>query len=229
MPSNPRFLYKYRTTSDETLAALDERKVWYASAPSFNDPFDTRSAVRKRDVKEFIKSLGPGASLAGNIDDLYEELMQRFDSVIARRVSIFCMNQHCNHPLMWAHYADGHRGFCLEFQRDAGSRLESFAMAVRYRKKYRQLLIDDVSPPTTKAMEKILLRKSRDWRYEKEWRDVMGKPAGLQSFPGKLTGIIFGARMQDDETRRLRRMFEADHVTFRRAYLSRKRYKVQIR
>jgi hypothetical protein len=71
---------------------------------------------------------------------------------------------------MWSHYADNHRGICLEF--DANSELFRSCRRVAYRSKY------PVMRPQTLLQgnfEQALLTKSNDWKYEDEYRIIAKK------------------------------------------------------
>lgn len=46
-------------------------------------------------------------------------------------------------------------------------------------------------------IDNLLCYKSNEWSYENEWRCIQQQGDKLYPFPGKLTGIIFGARCSD--------------------------------
>lgn len=99
--------------------------------------------------------------------------------------------------LLWSHYGDEHSGFCVGYSRDrkpipelhrvayGGSRelsTEVVAKAVLANDPAAQQEVD----------EAVLLRKSRSWSYEREWR-LIGS-AGLQTSPLRMVEVIFGLR-----------------------------------
>lgn len=100
--------------------------------------------------------------------------------------------------LMWSHYADEHRGICIEYDtRDqAHPRLKPVdykgLRAIKTSDLYRWKVRDD-----TAAKEQVLqtyfYTKSNEWRYEKEWRDVREKN-GVAEVPFRTTAILFGLR-----------------------------------
>jgi hypothetical protein len=67
---------------------------------------------------------------------------------------------------MWSHYADNHRGICLEFGTDV--RLFASALEVTYRSDYPKWAPNLVGD----SGADILLTKSDDWKYEREFRII---------------------------------------------------------
>ena len=41
------------------------------------------------------------------------EKMQNVKNELAKQCGILCFSAHWNSPLLWAHYADNHKGICL--------------------------------------------------------------------------------------------------------------------
>ena len=108
-----------------------------------------------------------------------------------------------NNLLMWAHYAGFHKGYCLEFDTEEKHIDEnllkdpSITKPVTYSNYYPSLI--DLKPfdASTDLANNLLCYKSNEWSYENEWRCILEQGDKLYPFPGKLTGIIFGARCSD--------------------------------
>lgn len=108
-----------------------------------------------------------------------------------------------NNLLMWAHYAGFHKGYCLEFDTEEKHidenvlKAPSITKPVTYGNYYPSLI--DLKPfdPSTDLANNLLCYKSNEWSYENEWRCILDQGDKLYPFPGKLTGIIFGARCSD--------------------------------
>jgi len=101
---------------------------------------------------------------------------------------------------MWSHYANGHRGFCLEFDGE----LQPFknAIAVQYSDRLPTLYKpeDDAADLQTP----LITTKSTGWAYEKEWRLIIrdGDKA-LRVDAAALTGIYFGCAMPSDHKKEI--------------------------
>ena len=105
-------------------------------------------------------------------------------------VGVYCVAERCDDVLMWAHYADSHKGICLEF--DGYSSLMAEAQQVNY-VKIRPSINPYLSDDHVVMMEKALLTKAEQWKYEAEWRLIRTEGPGAVPFqPAHLTGIIIG-------------------------------------
>lgn len=108
--------------------------------------------------------------------------------------------------LMWSHYADGHRGLALQFDK---STIDS---AFNYCKKVdcenNILELHDITSASPDELAKVLLLKKADrWKYEQEWRIIVD-PSLRNDIPGcriyrypkeALSGVIFGCEMRPDD------------------------------
>lgn len=99
---------------------------------------------------------------------------------------------------MWSHYGDQHRGICLGYRIPQAER--SRLHPVDYGGE-RIVLASSVAAMLMgdeKAREAVdgavLLKKARDWRYEKEWR-LLG-PRGDADSPLELFEVLFGMRCE---------------------------------
>jgi hypothetical protein len=108
-----------------------------------------------------------------------------------------------NNLLMWAHYAGFHTGYCLEFdtQDEVNENIlknSSLTRPVHYGDIYPSLIdLNPFNASMQKLTDNLLYYKSKEWEYEGEWRCVQQTGDKLYPFPGKLTGVIFGAKCTD--------------------------------
>lgn len=143
------------------------------------------------------------------------QIVQRFSTVV-------CLSERIDSILMWSHYADNHKGFALgydlrPFLFPNGQGLGLFPV-VYDEKRYDAnefiiwlfcslLQIPAVNPDMMNSI-KLLLYKSLDWEYEREWRLIRSNNTDL--FKGKAEPIIFkpnsiyyGCRISDSDRERL--------------------------
>ena len=132
----------------------DERDAlvrWMAAASAKHSPSALEPDERERRVEELITN---PAELRRLMDEAAPEMRRQMDE----RYRVYCLSTKPACPLMWAHYADHHRGICLEInvrQIDLCA-----AIQVQYRERYPTFRLNDdrdLSP---------LYTKSCDWQYE---------------------------------------------------------------
>lgn len=123
--------------------------------------------------------------------------------------SFFCSEP--NSALMWAHYADNHAGFCVEYEvsREPGD-LNLFS--VNYSSQLPKISASELIFSPVETFTRILTTKKIEWAYENEWRIIhlnsldpnkeIGKlinlPTGM-----KVTRIVAGCKLHtnDDASR----------------------------
>lgn len=141
----------------------------------------------------------------GVMNDIYEALpsgdvenIDHIERILFDLAYMTCFTQRNNNLLMWSHYADSHRGFCVEYALKQpliqNKELRSHLFPVIYDKirpitRDIQSLIDS-HKELCKAEEEnayyegeeslddilpLCIMKSKDWEYEEEWRLVYTK------------------------------------------------------
>lgn len=198
----------WTTYCDAREARLDgplERLVCYLSSHS------------KRLSREEFDGIFGGAmeSVASNGEHYLPELRSKL-RVSARRHKILCLSLTLESLLMWAYYAEGHRGLALRF-RDVDQHDSPWKMGapVRYCSDIPTLfetetLSDALLGRLTVDHRETLLRfvyaKSFQWAHEKEWRLFSGTGRNENAdyedigfHPLELDGIILGANMAEDD------------------------------
>ena len=148
-------------------------------------------------------------------------LFSRLDAQLVE-TGIFSMSADPAHPLMWAHYADQHRGLCLGFRQKSGSKLAdpTHCLPVTYSDELpvmqgdglqtsMALSVDPSGRPYTSSLklsfedetfQRIVTTKPTVWSYEQEVRYI--EPfGGLCDWPGMLAECTFGLYCRDDRRR----------------------------
>lgn len=219
MSETPAKLYKYRSLAGIGATWVEDivvrNTVYFASAMSFNDPFDLKPSFslrapadcQREDYLRMSRKFEPylteaqrlaevervmaTAMSAENIEETVATIQFVHNQFLTTSVGVFCVSTKRDDILMWSHYADSHRGVCLEF--DGLAPLMAHAQAVEYSED--RVPINAYEDNDDVAMRKALLTKSTHWAYEAEWRLISyAKGPGLTKFrPNNLTGIIVGA------------------------------------
>jgi hypothetical protein len=131
---------------------------------------------------------------------------------MARTLGLLCFSAAWDNPVIWAHYADKHKGICLGFDAD-----DALTMKVEYRSERLPFLAS--GHPTEEDMVRMVATKFASWEYEKEirvWVHLKEEEGGVfyRDFDGteppdlKLVEVIAGAECQLPE-REFRRALPA--------------------
>lgn len=169
-----------------------DKKLRFSDPRFFNDPWDCRYhySDRRLHEPEYQKQLFTrlwilyekhyGGTLPAGFVKRYQEnphealqwWLEGFNNTgssqgVGPAYRVCCFSEAGDVPLMWAHYADSHRGVCLEFQTD--SAVMGSAFKVQYCQRFPEVDFLDDSDSANLA---FLVCKSQDWSYEREFRLV---------------------------------------------------------
>lgn len=119
-----------------------------------------------------------------------DELLRQYDR------GIFSLAERFACPLMWSHYGDQHHGLCIGYStpQHTHSNLHKVCYGGTREveaSKVAGMLFGDVGAREY-VDEAVLLRKARNWRYEREWRLVGQR--GLNDSSLELEEVVFGMR-----------------------------------
>jgi hypothetical protein len=169
------------------------------------NPLERRRTLTESEVQEIVGEIEYQAT--GAEDEPPEAYIQRaLASAIETELrqsyntGVLCLSTRYDRVLMWSHYAQQHRGVCVEY--DTASLPAGNVSKVRYGESRTVLasqlaewLIDVDTAAETRVREACLLTKSPEWEYEDEWR-MLG-PVGPSLLAPKVKSVIFGMRCPD--------------------------------
>ena len=99
------------------------------------------------------------------------QIRARTELLSGRGIGLLCFSFKWSNPVLWAHYADKHKGICLGFDLP-----DDVAHEVRYVKE-RERLPSDWNEDEETALQwakKVLFTKFHGWEYEAECRVFVG-------------------------------------------------------
>ena len=178
--SVPRRLYKYRSLSgssrDRTIKAISENEIYFANRHQFNDPLDCKLKIHGLSTQDQAK----------------------IDSTLDA-TGIFCLSEVNDNPLMWSHYADSHKGVCIEYSTSGDDLFGHELTPVRYAKSYPTLSTSDNADAV--YCRNYLSTKSDHWEHESEWR-IFFDQLGVQWLkqPEELSAVILGCKISSEDT-----------------------------
>jgi hypothetical protein len=125
------------------------------------------------------------------------------NSVLNRGVVCLCETH--TDILMWAHYADGHRGMCLAF--DATLMPFAGAHQVRYAETLPQIDVLRMLAGTLAPHElasSMMLTKYSAWSYEREWRMLTSRGRQPLNYPvSALQAVYLGIAIPEDSRKKV--------------------------
>jgi hypothetical protein len=230
MENLPSHFYRYRSLTGDAAAeyvrlTLLDNQMYFANPSSFNDPFDcypsfSFDATESEIISYFAKIIRRNSPLASEKRVLHEAIARLYDPKtgpkspdylkqvheahdrhVAEKIGVLCLSEIADDILMWSHYADLHRGICLQFN----SNFSFFENAHRINYKHERPKINPFRDHIEQVMESVLLTKADHWAYEKEWRLIhYSDGAGAYRFPSEaLTGIVLGSRISESNEQKV--------------------------
>ena len=127
---------------------------------------------------------------------LQKEIDKR-KSKMANQHGICCFSKIFDNMLMWSYYANGHKGFCLEF--DTSEEPFNKSREVNYVEGLPpfdpSFILNDKRDPED-FIGIFLATKNIEWIHEKEWRIFHNESSKLYGYKSRaLTGIYFGTNI----------------------------------
>ena len=149
----PKTLFKYYANDKDghNLDSLKNKYLYHNSYLSFNDPFDCNINLIsfKRNGKFKKTHRNKKESFKNNLNN----------------IGICCFTENKNSILMWSHYSDSHKGYCLEFLKN-----ENELYPINYIKDFAQT---DYYENVKDSEFHLTYSKSIEWKYENEFRSIV--------------------------------------------------------
>jgi hypothetical protein len=220
----PQYLYKIRRVDANALSMLAANSLYLAPVESFNDPFEV-----------LFPWLNFEAGGLENPELSFHEFDAKYRATSRHNALRVCaLTELRDDVVSWGHYADCHKGFCIQFDFCDDKRVAPLLFPVTYQAEIPKF---SERPDSNEVVSLGLLTKSQGWSYEKEWR-LIGhvseaeprRHMTIQYEPKSLVGIIFGMRMLDEHKMLIRKIL-GNHpaVRYMQAYKCHDRFSLIIR
>lgn len=219
------------TERNYTKESLENGTFHFSSPRDFDDLHDSllgphatgspldidRFLLHHKDLFALMRERGLGSIT--QLDTLKDEAAQKVFAPLAghearQHSRVLCFAEEMNNELMWATYANYHRGICLGF--DTSDPFFAVIQPIQY---VDAPVADAVLATAREAqVDPWSLRKSKAWEFQKEWRLVLpGDEPKRVDFPKQaLKVIVLGYRFTERDFAELKEV------------LIRGRYRVQI-
>lgn len=202
-----------------------KKRVLYENIPLESLDSQTRKIVSSSEDE--IKKYFYSAEFEQNLQDLKRDCRDAFSSMVTslqQHSYIGCFTEINDCPLMWGHYADSHKGFCLEYDLSRNPFYhENFnSNADCHKHLYPVLYSSERYCAEEFALQhvnrimggnqplsdilfwfKVYTSKAINWGYEKEWRVII-IPQDIENIteerfflPLRPTAIYYGLRFEE--------------------------------
>lgn len=163
------------------------------------------------------------------ITDLENNLVGTINQVF--RVGCVCTDY--KNSLMWSHYADSHRGFCVEYDFCNADASTPLPFPVVYSNIRPQVPWGEAltrSPENTaRATSNLmigLLTKDKCWEYENEWRYLVVASASPSLKMPKISCIYLGALIENKNRDKILKFARKNNIPVRQMTVDRGEYKL---
>ncbi len=190
----PSKLYKFQPFEKDRISSVLNNKLWFTVPKDMNDPFDSRGVCwDSQEIEALLRS------------QLSEEKFKRHNSTddivdgsissMRDNIRITCFSEELYSMPMWAHYANNHTGFCIEYDfssLDYNHDLTKYLFPVGYQtKRYNitnlfKMAFSGKYDMRIKLLFFLMNLKHSSWSYEKEWRIISTREPSQEPFMGGL-------------------------------------------
>ena len=219
-------LFKYRSMAtckakNRTLDILKNQQLFCPSPDSLNDPFECRFNVsfdasldvKNKQATKLLMKENPQMTEAEakrlapeRWKQIEEGGYDRLRSLLYKNFGVVSFSRINDDILMWAHYAGGHNGICIEFsccheKEDIDFEKHADFLARAQCVGYKEILpkINFYTTGSDRQLEAAILTKSEHWVYEKELRiietNVRCRSHYISIPVGTITAIYLGCKI----------------------------------
>lgn len=194
-------LYRFEPDCKQRINSIKEGKLWMSKPSSFNDPFDCKPTINYDDNPFNVNHNSDLAALKAVYEKYDSSKSLLIDDEIQAAIMAWCNEESSNelvsqliqnkiqnfgvkcffrsgfdNPVMWAHYAENHKGFCVEYEYDwkrslkVGNDDKFLLSPVTYTSGISAVDLMQVLIKPDLALKQLLTCKASEWSYEQETR-----------------------------------------------------------
>lgn len=177
---------------------LKNNQIYFPSPSIYNDPYEFifKFDVADEIYEDFIKLIYGNRSNqifqnCKSKKEVLEDTEDYYFSDNSNSFGVACFTESENDDIMWAHYADSHKGVCIEY--DNTKYPFNCCEKVKYVQDVFTVVITNLNDLNDiNKMTDMILRKNIIWEYEKEWRLIQNAGDKLTYNNDAIKSITFG-------------------------------------
>lgn len=178
------------------------------------------------------------------MDQSFTEIERRINGAINDAVYIVSLCTDHKNRLMWSHYADNHKGFCIEYDfgtdvlKDSGVIVFPVAYSsIRPKVPYETVLLSQNptlenvnSQNINKSIFLSMLTKDKIWSYEKEWRILISaQEESMDILAPPVSCIYLGACCSEDNEKKIKELVQDWKIPVKKMVVDRGDYSLHIK
>ena len=172
---------------------------------------------------------------AAKADTMMTQLGQKIAKELDDTFYVGCLCPDHKNRLMWSHYADCHKGFCIEYDFSQAPD-DLLPLPVIYTNKRPQIpwraviqMNDETRAEATRAFMMALLTKDAVWDYEREWRLLVASTMGQKQKMPPISCIYLGAQCTPENEAVIREIAERKSIPVKKMVADRGEYELHCR
>lgn len=173
----PRSMYRYMRFDKYWQKNIYDGQIFLSPASELNDPYDCLYSINTGkyiDYRKKIEEISNEEIIFKSIKDIANSrIMRRLARYIVyfkKHTRIACFSEDVYSILMWSHYANKHKGFCIEYDFHFINELKDLISPVVYSNDRYDLSKALAYRESNKMLYNSFFFKFSEWSYEKEWR-----------------------------------------------------------
>ncbi|MBB1139177.1 DUF2971 domain-containing protein [Myroides sp. WP-1] len=238
----PNTLYQFKPLTKYTENIFQNDEIFFSSITNFNDPFEGKFIhdVDYKDYEVYLYLLG----LKYQKHNIDIDINILYNAVINDRITfnknnlttinnllensgVGCFVTNYNNLLMWSHYANSHKGVCIEYEILKSPETFVSPIPVEYSNKYPKL---NYIRNQHDLLEKTICRKSTEWSYEDEFRILKPKNGVYKIKKESIRSISFGVKCSENDRIELVKILKNNnynHVKLYQCLLSQRSFELE--
>ncbi len=187
--TDPAASLAYKYASFERIKYFEDELLRFSQPGALNDPFECYPGMDIEFASMLIEQYEDPAPVIAvtkeTFDDILVPYLTRIANRLNSRIGMLCLSARWDSTLMWSHYSNDHRGFCIGFDVNHPFFSTDYIaeggwgpiQQVNYSANRHFVSLKKLAPHEVLA---LLTTKHVDWSYEKELRLIRELNEGEQ-------------------------------------------------
>ena len=163
----------------------------------------------------------------------FEDVQQQFETAINSMFFIGCLATISKNRLMWSHYSEDHKGFCIEYDFSEWDDVSfgGYLLPILYSQKRPQFPWEHIITKTPETKQEFikelligLLTKDDIWEYENEWRILIPQNSGTIYKMPKISCVYLGEAISEENKRKVLEIAKDKHIPVKQIKMDRCEY-----